>query len=269
MTEEIRAESGSRASALIITGLLVGFVAWDLGLGVLLPQVGVTSEIGLLGIDKIGFALLLAVALASAHLWGACGFLGGLQPRRWTLVWPLWLATAVSVAQGIGVTSVPEFLAWGAIAFAVAFGEEGVFRGIIAAVLDPSRPRRVAMITAILFALVHLGGLISLDPRMILAQATAALGLGLILGSARLLTGSIWPGLVAHAALDFFGIVAAGGRGQRACLHAPGRDLSAGGGGRVARLGGIAAAATAGHALNAVSLPATATKTGPPVFARY
>jgi len=63
----------------------------------------------------------------------------------------------------------------------------------------------------VLFGLIHLVGLLgSIDPRMIAAQATAAFGLGLTLGGTRLLAGSIWPGILAHTALDFAGLLAAG-----------------------------------------------------------
>ena len=52
-----------------------------------------------------------------------------------------------------------------------------------------------------------------IDYRLVLAQAASVVGLGVILGAVRVRTGSIWPGIIVHAVLDFCGIASGGGAG--------------------------------------------------------
>jgi membrane protease YdiL (CAAX protease family) len=169
------------------------------------------SELPLYAIDKLGFAAALALLLTGRGLWPGCGFAGGLRLDRMVLLWPLWLVAALSASGGLGETDPLRLAGWFAVSAAVGFGEEGVFRGLIMAALG-DRPRRAVVVSSVLFGLLHLAGLLTpADYRFILAQAAAAACLGLVLGAVRLLAGSIWPGIIAHAALDFFGLAAAGG----------------------------------------------------------
>ncbi len=164
---------------------------------------------------KVGFALLLALTLTATGAWATCGFAGGAAVRHWRLLWPIWLAAFLSATQG--TASDPAALAgWLAVSFAVAFGEEGIFRGIVMTALDAAnRPRRAMIVSSVLFGLIHLAGLAApIDPRMIMGQALIAFALGLVLGGTRLLAASIWPGIIAHFVLDATGLAAAGGLGD-------------------------------------------------------
>ncbi|MEI9982637.1 MAG: CPBP family intramembrane glutamic endopeptidase [Aliidongia sp.] len=198
---------------LILLAICGGVLGWELlvgtGLTILAPDM---SEFWLYGVDKLGFALALAGFLTYRRLWQRCGFAGGFQANAAHLLWPLWLIAGISALQGFADDDGGRIVGWFAISAAVGFGEEGVFRGLIIAVLGADRPRRAVLISSILFGTLHLAGLLApVDYRYILMQAVAAACLGLVLGSARLLTGSIWPGITAHTALDFFGLAAAGG----------------------------------------------------------
>lgn len=197
----------------IIAAALAAPLLWEIAVGAMLERGGTHwSELALLIAAKGGFALLLALAFTAIGLWRACGFAGGLRRDRWPLLWPIWLAaglSALQAAEGVEWRALPG---WLLVAAAVGFGEEGVFRGLVILALGRQRPYRVVLVSAALFGLIHLVGLITpIDPRMIAAQAVVAFGLGLVLGATRLIAGSIWPGLIVHTALDFFGLAAGGG----------------------------------------------------------
>jgi membrane protease YdiL (CAAX protease family) len=199
-------------TGLALLAICLAVLGWELVIPAALilarPEL---SELWLYGIDKIGFAIVLARILAMRGLWRRCGFAGGLPSAAAGLLWPLWLISALSAVQGFADDSTGQLLGWFAISTAVGFGEEGVFRGLIIALLGPGRPRHAVAVSSLLFGGLHLAGLLApIDFRYVLAQAVAATCLGLVLGCTRLLAGSIWPGILAHAVLDFFGLAAAG-----------------------------------------------------------
>jgi len=199
-------------TGLVLLLICGGLLIWE----VLVPTILVAlrpglPEFSLYAIDKLGFAVALALVLTAGRLWRRCGFADGVSARSWGLLWPLWLITALSAIQGFADPDAGSLLGWLAISAAIGFGEEGVFRGLVIAALGPDQPRRAVLVSSLLFGLLHLAGLLApVDYRYILAQAVAACCLGLVLGSVRLLAGSIWPGIIAHTAIDFFGLAAAG-----------------------------------------------------------
>jgi membrane protease YdiL (CAAX protease family) len=201
-------------TALLLVALCGAELCWEF----LIPALLLTfrpdwadSEMVLYTFDKLGFAVALALFLSAKGLWRRCGFAGGVPPQALGLLWPLWLLTGLAALQGVAVEDTTGLLGWLAIATGVGFGEEGLFRGLVIDIVGIDRPRRAAAVSAFLFGLLHLAGLLApVDYRYVLAQAVAAGCLGLVLGAVRLLCGSIWPGIIAHAALDFFGLAAAG-----------------------------------------------------------
>ena len=77
------------------------------------------------------------------------------------------------------------------LTFGAAFGEELFFRGLILRAIDASGTRTFALFaSSALFALVHVD----------LVQGTAVLFIGLFLGWSVIRTGSLWTGIVGHAA---------------------------------------------------------------------
>jgi len=135
-----------------------------------------------------------------------------LRPEAARLLWPIWLIATLSALQGFAEDEPARIAGWFVISAAVGFGEEGVFRGLVIDVIGLDRPRRAVVVSSLLFGGLHLAGLLApVDYRYILMQAVAASSLGLVLACTRLLSGSIWPGIVAHTVLDFFGLAAAGG----------------------------------------------------------
>jgi membrane protease YdiL (CAAX protease family) len=170
------------------------------------------TELMLYAGDKLGFALLLAVALTAGRRWRRSGFAGPLAFGRWWMLWPIWFDALVPLTQGPAEDGAFYLLGWGAVSLAVGFGEEGLFRGVIMDGLGLDRPRRAIAVSSLLFGAIHLAGLLSpIDHRLVLAQAASVVGLGLILGAVRVRTASIWPCVIVHAVLDFCGIAAGGG----------------------------------------------------------
>jgi membrane protease YdiL (CAAX protease family) len=200
-------------AVLIIVTAFAALVLWELMVPVALFFTHLQMpELALYAVDKLGFAALLALTFILKRQWRVYGFAGGLAARRFGLMWPIWLDAAVALAQGIANPDPMRLLGWFAISGAVAFGEEGVFRGIVMTAIGLDRPRQAAAISAILFGTIHLIGLAGpFEWRLVVLQALAAGGIGLVLGCTRLITASIWPCVVAHTALDFFGIAAADG----------------------------------------------------------
>jgi membrane protease YdiL (CAAX protease family) len=213
---------GRLGSFLVIAAALLAPLIWEIGVGLTLQLTLRPSELVLLLAAKVGFALLLLPVLALKHRATAAD--GGAKLAYWPLLWPIWLAAALSAVQGFAETEPLRLAAWLVVAVGVAIGEEGIFRGVILGALDPKRrPRRAVLISSLLFGAIHLAGLAApIDPRMILAQSVVAFGIGLVFGSTRLLAGSLWPGVAAHALLDFFGIAASGGVGDALSYNADG-----------------------------------------------
>ena len=202
-------------TALFLVALCGAVVCWE----ILAPALAVgfrpdwaDSEMPLYIVDKLGFAIALALFLSARRLWRRCGFAGGVPPQGLGLLWPLWLLAGISALNGVGVADGTGLLGCLAIAAGVGFGEEGMFRGLAIDIVGLDRPRRAVALSALLFGLLHLIGLLApVDYRYVLAEAVVAGCLGLVLGAVRLLCGSIWPGILGHTALDFFGLAAAGG----------------------------------------------------------
>jgi membrane protease YdiL (CAAX protease family) len=99
------------------------------------------------------------------------------------------------------------------ISLLVAFVEEATIRGVILSALAPLGARRAITISAVLFALPHLLKGFYADDWFL---TTVAIGYwtfttGMLYAWARIATGSIWPGLIAHACLDYALITASGG----------------------------------------------------------
>jgi uncharacterized protein len=191
----------------------LALVLWELAFQVVIALCHwQPSELALYAGDKVGFALLLAAVLAAARRWRQDGFAGPFAFAQWWMLWPIWFDALVPLSQGLAEDG-PLYLAgWAAVSIAVGFGEEGLFRGVVMSRLGLDRPRRAVLLSAVMFGAIHLAGLLSpIDYRLVLAQAASVVGLGVILGAVRVRTGSIWPGIIVHAILDFCGIATGGG----------------------------------------------------------
>jgi membrane protease YdiL (CAAX protease family) len=198
---------------LTILGAIAGLFAWDGVAGVWTHEHPGLSELSGFMIAKIGASLLAAVLLLATGWLRKVGLVRPLALRQWALLWPLWLDAGLSMLQGLTLSGYDQILGWLAVSVGIGFSEEVVFRGVAMTALRILSPRANVLISASVFGACHLVNALSIDWRVATAQALAAAGLGLVLGAVRLRAGSLWPGIIAHSALDFCGIAAAGGVG--------------------------------------------------------
>lgn len=162
---------------------------------------------------------LLVVVLAAR--WGDLGFN---RPRPWKSL-RLLLPTLPYFMLFLGLALVRGLPPAGAALFAglnillAGFAEEVMFRGVLfRALLARVDLWTAVWLTALSFGAVHLlNALTTGDLAMAAAQGLAAVMTGTFLMAVLLRTGSLWPGILFHAAWDFcIGLAAAGSAGPPA-----------------------------------------------------
>ncbi|GLV56299.1 hypothetical protein KDH_31400 [Dictyobacter sp. S3.2.2.5] len=93
-------------------------------------------------------------------------------------------------------------------ALLVGFTEESFFRGLLLQSALPMGIWPSVLISSVLFGVVHLSNILAgFTWNYVLGQALFAFGFGVLLSGLRLRTGSIWPGILFHAAKDFPGLI--------------------------------------------------------------
>jgi CAAX protease family protein len=159
--------------------------------------------------SKVVLCALAVGLLWGLGCWGRSGFLE--LPIRRDLVWLappglLVLGTLIAVIAAGPVPMEPSLvLAFGLVALATGFSEEGLFRGVL---LDSMRPwgRTWAVVgTTAAFASIHLGGLLA-GATLEATFAQVLIGgipFGLAFAGLRLTTRSIWPLIVIHGINNF------------------------------------------------------------------
>ena len=171
---------------------LIGVVAGRDGLGQLglgLPRPARRAAVWVL----VGLLGAVALALAGVLLSGALGTVRlDLSPLRG----PGWLAAAAGIALGVLIIAIP------------ALGEELGWRGWLLPHLEPLGRGRATVLTGVIWGAWHapviLLGYNYDRPNglgLVLMIVSAVL-IGVILGWMRFRTGSIWPGVAAHAGLN-------------------------------------------------------------------
>lgn len=82
------------------------------------------------------------------------------------------------------------------------FMEEAWVRGLMLRVLQPVGPVRAVLISALLFALLHMTNFLFRNPAIVLAQMVGAFCFGLAFGALRLRTNTIWFLVALHMLHD-------------------------------------------------------------------
>lgn len=169
-----------------------------------------------LGIDLT--RIVVAVAFLSIwRLWRPAGFLTAPTWKRVVPALPLLLLPALPALFGPGLSDRPGWkVALSAFSIAtVAFGEEGLFRGVVLRVLLVRGVRPALFGSASLFGLMHLVNLLNAShPVTVAAQVIMTFGVGIGFGAVALATGTIWPLLVIHFLMDFANSIQAAAPGE-------------------------------------------------------
>lgn len=112
--------------------------------------------------------------------------------------------TVVLVLATAGVSSTGAIIAaYLVLSIAVAINEETWFRGIVLAVLRPAGIRTAVIVSSALFGVLHLANLAGgADLGAALLQVAFAVIFGVVAAELAVVTGSLWPAILWHAAWD-------------------------------------------------------------------
>ena len=181
-------------AVVVIIYLLTGTVAYFLGF----------SNMTLYGLANLGLTLIVIVLLTRLKWWESIGFTP-LRRRSDLLYFLIPLIPAIlNLIPGAQIESFAQVSAVFAVALAVAFAEETVFRGLMLQAIKPLGHWRAAIVTALLFGLTHamnaLTGKNMLASAMQIGYATA---IGFAYAALALKKDALWLLILSHFLTDF------------------------------------------------------------------
>jgi uncharacterized protein len=164
---------------------------------------------------EMAMTLMVIGLLVLLNGWGRVGFraLRSVKDLRlyWIPVVPL-IPVLGAVVAGMSRMHPRDIALLLALACLIGFVEEVSFRGLILQALASRGVWRAAVISSILFGLMHLQNLLfGADLVATVLQIAYATAMGFGFASVTLRTGSIWPLVAIHALIDFAGFVTSGG----------------------------------------------------------
>jgi uncharacterized protein len=197
--------TGILMAVLIVTGLIGNLLTPLLKLP---EESGQVYRVFITDTVRGGIAVVLLNRFGS---WRAAGF----RPLRRggdLLMFLLPLVPAVlNLLIGVRVTAVSDALLFLIIALLVGFVEEAYFRGLMLQALVVDGVWRAAIISAVLFGLLHFMNIAAgWNPAYVLQQVLYAGALGFMYAALAIRTGVIWPLVLTHAATDFAAFIAVG-----------------------------------------------------------
>ena len=158
------------------------------------------------------FALLLATVaiVAWAGWWRPTGLVGPWRQPWWTVLPAVWLAMLLLAKladlprQGV-LAPLPQVLALAAM---VGFCEETLTRGVMLYGLSRYGPLIAGLVSASIFGAIHsLNYFDGFPVSYLVSQVITAALLGLMFAGLRLRMLTLWPMIVAHAAVDTPGLL--------------------------------------------------------------
>ncbi len=127
------------------------------------------------------------------------------------LYWPIALIALLSMSGGWNSNEVSLIIQIALLAIAVAITEEVIFRGFFFHYLRKLTPGLIVLISSLAFGGMHLAGLFANIPvDVVLAQAYAAAGWGMVVGNAKARYAGLAIPIFAHAVFDFAALGARG-----------------------------------------------------------
>ncbi|MDO9695151.1 MAG: CPBP family intramembrane metalloprotease [Candidatus Latescibacteria bacterium] len=154
--------------------------------------------------------------------WREAGLTVAPQPRTWLVFLPLAVIPALMlVFSEFGPATAGRLLFLAAVALMTGFAEEVVFRGVAVHALLPGGVLRAALLSSVIFGLLHLANLAAgAEPVATGLQVVFAGLFGFAAAAPRLVTGTLWPLVAIHALQDFLAFWSAGGLAEKATLKA-------------------------------------------------
>ncbi len=194
------------------------FALYTLAFGLVTSFLDLTLQNSTLNL--INRSLLLALILGFIYI---CGGWGLLQLSKRASRHEFWILAPMLILGGLTFISPeikwqqPNVLSMLMLAIVMALGEEFLFRGYVLSLLEKSGGFRAAVIAAILFGGTNIVGFVSpvvfgdMDYRMVFVQILFFFSIGLIMGAARLTSGSLWMVCLANIIFKFSAFIASGG----------------------------------------------------------
>ena len=125
---------------------------------------------------------------------------------------PMLILVSINLWNGVTI-NLPfgESVCYLVYMMSVAFVEEMLFRGFLFNALSKDGLRMAVIISSLTFGLGHLFNMINGNGMTVfsnLCQVAGAIAVGLLFAVVLIKTGSIWPGIVTHAAIDMVSLFA-------------------------------------------------------------
>lgn len=197
---------------------LVYWLALLLASSRLLSPIYYATHMPLLLYQMFGEALLALIVILPVALlgwWPEVGLARGVNGRGILLcllpalliVGPVLLALPAVVGNATTLVLVVSLV----LSLLVGFAEEGMFRGVILRSLLPKGIWPAVLLSTLCFASVHLTNLLGgASWGYVFDQLILTVGIGVLFAALRLRTGSLWPGILLHAARDIVGMIIQG-----------------------------------------------------------
>jgi len=167
--------------------------------------------LAVLGFDAVRYAIAIGL-LAALGWWRRAGFLTRPTLRRLLPFLPLALLPFLLLLNPRLGTDSPWMIAlivWTMLC--TGFAEEALFRGVILRALEPLGWIKAALLSSLLFGVIHAAGLLAgADPLYTLLQVVWATLVGFAFAAPVLVTGWIWPAVVVHFAINAISTLGAG-----------------------------------------------------------
>jgi membrane protease YdiL (CAAX protease family) len=143
--------------------------------------------------------------------WRPAGYRQLRRTRDLRLFWLALVPAVLNLLIGVRVIAFSDIVIFLFVALLVGFVEESYMRGLVLHALAPSGVWRAAIISAVLFGLLHFLNIAAgWNSAYVFQQVIYAGALGFMYAALAIRTGVIWPLVLTHAATDFAAFLAVG-----------------------------------------------------------